>query len=294
MSRRWYRRLLRILPLDFRADYGRDMEQAFRDQHQEALARGPLSVARVWAANAGALLAIGPREHAAQLSQDVRYALRGMRAHPGFVLVAVLMIALGTGANAAMFSIIDAVMLRTPFADPEHLAIVRVVFPGSGPTNGLSLAAIPQPGRLSPGAGRHRRARRRRGPHHCRHRRPQAPRRRDVVAAGVFQVLGVSPLAGRTFTADEDRPGGPGAVVLAEDFWRRELGGRAEAMGRDVALERRAGDHRRGHAAPVPRSALAQRQRGMAAARSRSRPAERGRLRGRRHGQRVRAHGTRA
>ena len=235
MSKRWYRRLLRILPLDFRADYGRDMEQVFRDQHQEALTRGPVSVARVWAANAAALLAIGPREHAAQLVQDVRYALRGMRAHPGFVLVAVLMIALGTGANAAMFSIIDAVMLRTPFADPERLAIVRVVFPGRGPTNAVSLAqyhslvgsapALAAVGAIGGGGA------------------PTIagigdPKRLNVecVTAGVFQVLGVSPLAGRTFTADEDRPGGPGAVVLAEDFWRRELGGRGEAIGRSVAL----------------------------------------------------------
>ena len=235
MNRRWYRRLLRILPVDFRADYGHEMEQVFRDQHREAAARGRLSVARLWAANAGALLAIGPREHLVQLSQDVRSALRGMRTHPGFVAVALVMIALGTGANAAMFSVIDAVMLRTPFADPERLAVVRVIVPGRGATNAVSLPqyrslidsapALEAMGALGSGG------------------RPilsglGEPRRLGVecVTAGMFQVLGVAPLAGRTFTSDEDRPGGPGAVVLSEDFWRRELGASPDAIGRRIAL----------------------------------------------------------
>ena len=235
MSRRWYRRLLRILPLDFRADYGRDMEQVFRDQHEDAVARGRWSVARVWAANAGALLAIGPREHAAQFAQDVRYALRGMRAHPGFVIVALVMIALGTGANAAMFSIIDAVMLRSPFEDGARLAIVLVGRPGQSPGAAISLdqyrsllASAPALAAIGAMGG------------------GQRPilgglgelRRMNVecVDAGMFRTLGVSALAGRTFTADEDRAGGPGAVVLSYDFWQRDLGAAPDAVGRIVTL----------------------------------------------------------
>lgn len=257
MSRRWYRRLLRILPLDFRADYGRDMEQVFRDQHEDAAARGRWSVARVWAANAGALLAIGPREHAAQFAQDVRYALRGMRAHPGFVIVALVMIALGTGANAAMFSIIDAVMLRSPFEDGARLAIVLVGRPGQSPGAAISLdqyrsllASAPALAAIGAMGG------------------GQRPilgglgelRRMNVecVDAGMFRTLGVSALAGRTFTADEDRAGGPGAVVLSYDFWQRDSRRRTGCGGPHRDVERRAGHDCRHHAAAFRRSAFAQ------------------------------------
>ena len=159
-------------------------------------------------------------QHAAQFAQDVRYALRGMRAHPGFVIVALVMIALGTGANAAMFSIIDAVMLRSPFEDGARLAIVLVGRPGQSPgaaisrdgTSALSAPALAAIGAMGGGWG------------------PILGglgelRRMNVecVDAGMFlYALGVSALAGRTFTADEDRAGGPGAVVLSYDFWQRD------------------------------------------------------------------------
>jgi hypothetical protein len=71
------------------------------------------------------LLAIGPREHLAQLGQDVRHALRGMRRQPGFVAVVMLTLALGIGVNAAIFSLVHAVLLPPlPYRDPPTLVSV--------------------------------------------------------------------------------------------------------------------------------------------------------------------------
>jgi putative ABC transport system permease protein len=234
-AQRWYRRLLRILPLDFRSDYGRDMEQVFRDQHRDAAARGRMSVGRVWIANVAALLAIGPREHAAQFLQDARYAWRTMRASPAFTATALVMIAAGTGANAAMFSVVDALLLRSPFQSPERIAIVRISEPGKTPTAFIPLdvyrtwpdavPAFESVGAMGSGG------------------RPIVRGLGDLrtmnvecITASMFRVLGTQPIAGRTFTDDEDRPGGPGAVVLSYQFWRRDLGGAPDAVGRVLTI----------------------------------------------------------
>ena len=121
--RRLFRALLRLLPFDFRADYGRDLEQTFEAQRREAPdTRGR---ARVWAENLSALLAIGPREHLAQLRQDARYGVRSMTKAKAFAAVAILTLALGTGVNTAIFSIVHAVLLEPlPYGDPDRLVTV--------------------------------------------------------------------------------------------------------------------------------------------------------------------------
>jgi putative ABC transport system permease protein len=166
---------------------------------------------------------------------DIRYALRGMARTPGFTAVAVLMIALGTGANAAMFSIIDGVMLRSPFSDSDRIAIARVAQPGHGPTAAISVAQYRSLAESAPafeaiaatGGGQ----------------RPIIGglgdlRRFNVecVTGGMFRVLGATTLAGRTFTPEEDRPGAPAAVVISYDFWKRELAGAPDAVGRALSL----------------------------------------------------------
>jgi len=171
------------------------------------------------------------RQHAAAFLDDVRFGLRLMARTPGFTAVALLMIALGTGANAAIFSVVDAVLLRSPFPDSARLAFVRPV-PAATPLTvqqGRSLlevagvfeaiGAMGSGGRpILRGLGE--------------------PRRMNVecITADTFKVLGTAPVAGRTFAPDEDRPGGPSVVVLSYQFWQRDLGGATDAVGRAVTL----------------------------------------------------------
>jgi putative ABC transport system permease protein len=169
------------------------------------------------------------------LVHDLRFAWRAMLRAPGFTTVAVVMIALGTGANAAMFSMVDSMMLRSPFPDADRLAIVLVGTPGQRPGAAVALAqyrslqesapAFEEVGAMGSG------------------QRPTVGglgtlRRMNVecISAGMFRTLGTRALYGRTFTADEDRAGGPGAVVLSYQFWQRELGGAPDAVGRLVTL----------------------------------------------------------
>jgi hypothetical protein len=114
-----FRALLRLLPAEFRADFGEAMAadvEGARDRD-----------AGFWWREVRSVLAAVAREHVDALRQDVKYAFRMMRRTPGFTAIAVVMLALGTGVNVAMFSIVDAVMFRSPFENPGELVAVRVI-----------------------------------------------------------------------------------------------------------------------------------------------------------------------
>ncbi len=90
-SKRMFRALLRVLPADFRSDYGREMEYAFDDQEREARDRsGAVGVVRVWWETLAGIFTTAPREHWEMLQQDTGYALRTMRKNIGFTCLAVL------------------------------------------------------------------------------------------------------------------------------------------------------------------------------------------------------------
>src|SRR5262245_1737198 len=113
---RFYRALLRLYPAEFRGEYGREMTQMFRDR------AGSEPAPRVWWDVVRDLLVTVPREQAHVLMNDFRYALRTIRRTPVFSLTVMLTVALVIAANTAMFSVVNAVLLRPlPFADSSRL-----------------------------------------------------------------------------------------------------------------------------------------------------------------------------
>jgi predicted permease len=169
--------------------------------------------------------------------QDLRYAARMLRKNPGFTAVAVLTLALGIGANTALFSVIDAVLLRPlPFHDPA-----RVVSVGS-----VDVKDSTQGGEISYPAFLDWRAR----SHsfeamsvwttanftYTGGNQPESIRG-AVVSANLFSMLGVSPAVGRSFTPDEDQPGRELPVMLSYEFWQSHFGGETRVLGHALTLD---------------------------------------------------------
>jgi putative ABC transport system permease protein len=169
------------------------------------------------------------------LWQDLRYALRMLAKAPGFAAVAILTLALGIGANTAIFSVIDSVLLKSlpyPQADrlvvldehelhaEENLSVAWPNFLDWRDQNRSFLAA----------AGYRQ--------DHFSFSGPHEPvlLRGGQVTAPFFSLLGGKPLLGRTFTDAEDKPGANRTVVLGYSLWRNRLGGDPEILGKSVTL----------------------------------------------------------
>jgi putative ABC transport system permease protein len=169
---------------------------------------------------------------------DLRYALRVMSRAPSFAFAVVSVLAIGIGANTAIFSIVNAVLLRPlPFEEPERLVRIFTRTPG---------------GRLfelSPGKfyGWQRDAQSFEGMamYQCCGFRELALTgtggtartvRATAVSAGFFEIVRARPALGRVFRQEEDTPGGNHVVVLSDRFWRTEFGGNPDVIGRTVKL----------------------------------------------------------
>jgi len=218
--------MVRLLPADFRADFGQaieaDLDDRIADGDRRGLVRRDLPTLS-WAV---------VREHLDVLRQDVRYAARSMRRTPAFTGLAVLMLALGTGVNAAVFSVIDAVMLQSALVDGDRIAILKIrdgdLWSAAIPRARLDeLAASSWPftavGSLDGGS-------------HALTGIAE-PRRIDVecVSASMFDVLGTRPMLGRAFGVSDDRPGAPAVVVITHRLWR-QLGGTPDVLGRTLRI----------------------------------------------------------
>src|SRR5688572_1294702 len=171
------------------------------------------------------------------LFADLRYAFRVMSRTPSFAVAVVSVLALGIGANTTIFSIVNAVLLRPlPFEEPERLVRVFTRTPG---------------GRLfelSPGKfyswQREAQSFEAMAMYQCCGFRELALTgtgtartvRATAVSAGFFEVVRVRPALGRVFRHEEDTPGGKHVVILSDRFWRTELGGNPDVIGRTVKL----------------------------------------------------------
>ena len=173
------------------------------------------------------------------LMQDVRYALRMMWRSPGFTIAAVLMLAIGLGANAAIFSVINAVLLKPlPYGQPERAVVIaRAVPPGSDattpvyPWGGFEVKLFEKIPDTFTAIGAFR-------SDFFNLANTERAERIDGarVTVGFFQAVGRQPFLGRSFTAEEDRPGHEQVVVLGYDLWQRVFGGDTGIVGRTITL----------------------------------------------------------
>ncbi len=172
---------------------------------------------------------------------DFRYALRMLLKSPAFSIIAIATLALGIGANTAIFSVIESALMR-PLPFPKADRLVRLyetfeengarsdllnlaektvrqwreygsdIFEGIGVATGAGVTAT------NPG-------------------QPAQSFQAARISANFLNVLGLQPALGRNFTAAEDQPGGPRVVIVGYDFWQRNLGGREDVLGHTVKLD---------------------------------------------------------
>ncbi|MGA2387685.1 MAG: ABC transporter permease [Candidatus Sulfotelmatobacter sp.] len=171
------------------------------------------------------------------LFQDLRYALRQLRKSPGFAVVAVTTLALGIGANSAIFSVIDAVLLRPlPFHDPSRLVAVKTTEPGRLDNIGVSYPAFldwRSRNHVLDGISAFRV-----DDFTITGRSEPAHLTGAVVSANMFSVLGVAPVIGRDFVPAEDNPTGTGLpIILSHSLWQNRFGSDPNIAGQSLTVD---------------------------------------------------------
>lgn len=168
------------------------------------------------------------------LRQDARFTLRTLRKSPGFALVAVLTLALGIGANTAVFSVVNGTLLRPlPYSDPDRIVVLKEIGEDGGEmaVTGPNFLDWRDTNRTFEGMAVHW--------------NPEFTPRMTILGANTavrtritgvsgdfFGVMGVSPVQGRGFVAEEMRKGGPPVMLVSQSFWRSHLGEDPNVLGR--------------------------------------------------------------
>jgi putative ABC transport system permease protein len=236
-SQKLFRALVRLLPFDFRTNYEGEMEGVFREQQREAEERGGLLGAlKLWKETIVGIFTTAPREHWQILTSDCGYAFRMMRKNPGFTAVAILTLALGIGANTAIFSVVHSVLLRPlPYPQGQQLVFIRQQETKLGiPDMSFSVKEIEdyraQNRTLSGLVEYHAMSFTLFG-----HGDPERVRT-GVVSANYFDLFGVQPLLGRTFLPDDDKPGAPPVLLLSYEYWKNNFGSDPGIVGKTFEM----------------------------------------------------------
>lgn len=226
---RFYRALLLLYPVSFRAEYGGELCAAFERQHRSG---GVFATLAMVAAGIADVVPNALAVHWDILRQDLRYVLRAIHQSPGFAVTAVLVVALGVGANTAAFSVADFVLIRPlPFPRPDRLIKLWETTPGYGhmelsPGNykdwkrarsfvsmgaytdfEVNLTGVGEPERLHSA----------------------------LVTSDLLSVLGVPPLIGRVFNAADTVAGR--SVILSYELWQTQFGGDTRILSTHVNLD---------------------------------------------------------
>ncbi|HXN64793.1 MAG TPA: ABC transporter permease [Candidatus Acidoferrales bacterium] len=235
LADRAFRVLLRFFPSEFRGDYGREMEQMFQQQRRDASEK-KAGILRLWAETIAGIFRVAPAEHVEMFRQDGGHALRMMRQNLGFTILVVFILALGIGANTAIFSVVDGVLLRPlPYRDGDRLVVLTQEAPGAGISDlSFSVSEIQDYREQARtvkslveyhnmnfdliGQGEPRRV------------------QTGVVSANFFDVLGVKPLLGRTFVPADEIPGAPAVLVFSYEYWKRNYGADPTIVGRTFRM----------------------------------------------------------
>jgi putative ABC transport system permease protein len=224
-----YRLLLKGYPAEFREKYKTPMAQVFRDRCRAEFERkGTWGLVRLSLHTLMDLIRTVPAEHLDRLSQDVRYGGRILLDSPGFTAMAVLALALGIGANSAIFSAMSASLQPLPYREPERLVVLHEPWDTLSQTrfdrwreqnsvfeqvaafcwDGVNLTGGERPEYLI----------------------------RARVSSDYFPVLGVTPRLGRTFLAAEDRSRSSREVIVSFDLWQRRYHSDPMLIGKSITL----------------------------------------------------------
>lgn len=242
-----YRALLWCYPGRFRDEYGAEMADVFTEQLREArLHAGPRGAAAIWAGTLVDLIPSAVREHRHVIRQDLRHAVRILAANPGFTAVAVLSLALGIGANGAIFSLLNSVMMSTLAVRNPHELVMLTDTGASGVSVGsqsgdralLTYTEFRQlqaergtfASLMASGSALQRISARVAG------REPEEIAVR-LVSMSYFATLGVPARLGQIFDdGPEPAEGSVPYAVISHEYWQRQFGGQPDVLGRTIAF----------------------------------------------------------